>query len=53
MKVLKVISEMLIDKALGPNGFTGKFFKSCWNIVMDEVVVAFNALYDVRHAHLI
>lgn len=42
---------MLSNKALGPDGFTGKIFKSYWDIIKIDVVTAFNALHDTRTAH--
>ena len=30
--VLDAINDMPSDKAPGPDGFTGLFFKRCWNI---------------------
>lgn len=43
---------MLVDKAPGPDGFTGKYFKSCWDIIKDNIVAAFNALHDARSTHV-
>lgn len=36
------------NKAPGPNGFTGLFFKSCWNIIKSDVIAAVNAFYNTR-----
>ena len=33
------------DKAPGPDGFTGAFFKAYWDIIKDDVTVALNSLY--------
>ena len=51
VEIHKAIKEMPIDKAPGPDGFTGKFFKSCWDIIKNDVVAAFNALHDSRNTH--
>lgn len=50
-EIHKAIKEMPADKAPGPDGFTGKFFKSCWGIIKNDVVAAFNALHDARNKH--
>ncbi|WVZ81056.1 hypothetical protein U9M48_028482 [Paspalum notatum var. saurae] len=35
-KVWNAIKELLSDKAPGPDGFTGRFYISCWHIIKDE-----------------
>jgi hypothetical protein len=40
------------DKAPGPDGFTGIFFKSCWDIIKADVVRAANAFYSLRIGNL-
>jgi hypothetical protein len=32
------------NKAPGPDGFTGQFYKSCWTIIKDDVMLAFDAI---------
>lgn len=32
-EVWATIKDMPMDKAPGPDGFTGRFYKSCWNII--------------------
>jgi hypothetical protein len=32
-EVLQTIKHLLNDKALGPDGFTGCFYKSCWQTI--------------------
>jgi hypothetical protein len=32
------IKDMPLDKAPGPDGFTGRFNKSCWNIIKGDHV---------------
>ena len=36
------------DKALGPDGFTGAFFKACWEIIKDDVMAAMNSLFTLN-----
>jgi hypothetical protein len=31
------VQNMPIDKAPGPDGFNGMFFKKCWHIIKDDV----------------
>ena len=40
------------DKAPGPDGFTGAFYKSCWHIVKSTILDAFNCLYHLNTAPL-
>ncbi|WVZ52900.1 hypothetical protein U9M48_003903 [Paspalum notatum var. saurae] len=39
------------DKAPGPDGFTGTFFKTCWDIIKDDVTAAFHQLHDLNGSH--
>ena len=39
---------MLGDKAPGPDGFTGLFFKECWEIIKHDLTAAFNQLYNMN-----
>jgi len=44
----EVIDSMPIDKALEPDGFTGKFYKSCWGIIKEDILLALNSLYTMN-----
>ena len=33
--------------ALGPDGFTGKFFRHCWDLVGSDVVDAVQNFYEM------
>jgi hypothetical protein len=33
------------EKALGPGGFIGTIFRSCWQIVKDDLMAAVNQFY--------
>jgi hypothetical protein len=33
------------DKASGPDGFTGRFYKSCWPIIKNEVMAAMSCVW--------
>lgn len=36
------------DKAPGPDGFTGKFFKSCWEIIKDDILLVINSFSNLQ-----
>ena len=39
-EVWNTIKEMPLDKAPGPDGFTGRFYKCCWSIIKNDVLAA-------------
>ena len=39
-EVKNTINSMPSDKASGPDGFTGAFFKACWKIIKEDVMAA-------------
>jgi hypothetical protein len=43
------------DKALGPDGFTGCFYKVCWSIIKDDIMAAISAVWrrDFRNFRLL
>jgi hypothetical protein len=43
-----------LDKAPGPDGFTGRFYASCWPIIKEDVMEAFRALWggDCKGLHV-
>lgn len=49
-EVEKVVKAMPQDKAAGPDGFTGRFFTTCWHIIKDDFLRALEAFYrgDMR-----
>lgn len=51
-QVHKAIKEMPSDKAPGPDGFARTFFKVCWEIVKEDILLVFNSIYNLRSAHL-
>jgi len=36
-------------ETLDPNGFTGKFYKACWNIIKEDIMLALSA---IQHGHV-
>jgi hypothetical protein len=39
------------EKAPGPDGFTACFFKTCWTIIKDNLLAAFNCFHSL-HTHI-
>jgi mannosylglycoprotein endo-beta-mannosidase len=39
-EVRKVIMDLPSDRAPGPDGFSGSFFKLCWEIIADDLMLA-------------
>jgi hypothetical protein len=37
-EVHDAIKDLPFDKALDPDGFSGLFFKSCWDIIKDDIM---------------
>lgn len=48
-EVKNAINQMPSDKAPGPDGFTGAFFKKCWDIIKVDVMCVIN-LFGNLHA---
>jgi len=44
-EVWATIKEMPLDKAPGPDGYTGRFYKSCWGIIKDDIMSALSAIH--------
>ena len=40
------------DKAPGPDGFTGRFYKSCWSVVRLDVMAAISCVWDCNFRNL-
>ncbi|WVZ94534.1 hypothetical protein U9M48_040415, partial [Paspalum notatum var. saurae] len=54
-EVWSVVRELPSDKALGPDGFTGLFFKSAWSVIKSDIKQVFNAFWslDTRSLYLL
>jgi hypothetical protein len=45
-EVWNTIKNLPSDKAPGPDGFTGHFYKACWPIIKDEIMAAVLAVWN-------
>jgi hypothetical protein len=41
------LDDMPADKAPGPDGFSGGFYRSCWDIIKSDVHAAFHQLFHL------
>jgi hypothetical protein len=51
-EVKHVIDQISSDKALGPDGFTGAFFKKCWDIIKEDAMSVDLHFNNLHMAHL-
>jgi hypothetical protein len=47
-KIWEAIRQMPQNKAPGPDGFTGLFFRVCWQTIRADIVTAVNSVYNLR-----
>jgi hypothetical protein len=54
-EVWNTIKLLPSDKASGPDGFTGRFYKVCWPIIKGDIMVAVSAVWrrDFRNFRLL
>jgi hypothetical protein len=45
-EVLETIRGLPLDKAPGPDGFTGRFYRDCWGSIKAEVMAAVRAVWS-------
>jgi len=50
-EVWKTINSLPSDKAPGPDGFTGKFYKVCWPIIKLDIMAAISAVWSRKFAN--
>jgi hypothetical protein len=50
--IQKAVSELLGEKEPDPDGFTGVFYRVCWDIVKQEIVAAFHCFYKLSASPL-
>jgi len=46
-----VVKELKSDKAPGPDGFIGIFYKSCWGVIKEDLKAAINFFYAQHDQH--
>jgi len=51
-EVWNTIKQLPSDKAPGPDGFTGRFYKSCWSIIKEDVMAALHAIWGKKFRNL-
>ena len=42
----KVVQHMPVDKAPGPDGFNGLFFKKCWHLISKDIYDIAQEFYE-------
>jgi hypothetical protein len=54
-EVWSTIKQLPADKAPGPDGFTGRFYKTCWQIIKGDIMAAISAVWrrDFRNFRLL
>ena len=50
-EVQAVVQEIESDKAPGPDGFIGAFYKASWGIIKEDVLAAVNYFYTNHDQH--
>jgi mannosylglycoprotein endo-beta-mannosidase len=50
-EVWSTIKQMPSDKAPGPDGFTGCFYKTCWAIIKKDIMAAISAIWSRKLAN--
>jgi hypothetical protein len=51
-EVWKTVLSLPLNKAPGPDGFTGKFYKTCWQIIKGEIMAAATAVWSRKWVNL-
>jgi hypothetical protein len=45
-EIRETIKLLPSDKAVGPDGFNGCFYKSCWNVIKSDILAAIQAIWN-------
>jgi hypothetical protein len=45
-EVWTTVKKIPSDKAPGPDGFTGRFYKACWPIIKGDIMAAISAIWS-------
>ena len=51
-EVWNTIKILPSDKAPGPDGFTGRFYKACWPIIKEDIMSAVSAVWNRKFVNL-
>ena len=51
-EVWNTIKILPSDKAPGPDGFTGRFYKACWPIIKEDIMAAVSAIWNRKFVNL-
>jgi len=51
-EVWNTIKILPSDKAPGPDGFTGRFYKACWPIIKEDIMSAVSAVCELGRPQL-
>lgn len=50
-EIKQVIMDMKQESAPGPDGFIGKFFRTCWDIIKEDLRAAIQYFYNIHGQH--
>jgi hypothetical protein len=51
-KVKATINDLPAEKASWPDGFTGVFYKSSWDVVKHDLLASFQCVHSLTASHL-
>jgi hypothetical protein len=51
-EVWNTIKQMPSDKAPGPDGYTSRFYKTCWPIIKNDIMAAISAIWSRKVVNL-
>jgi hypothetical protein len=51
-EVWNTIKNLPSDKAPGPDGFTGRFYKSCWAVIKQDIMAALHTIWGKNFRNL-
>lgn len=54
-EIAKIVQDTPLDRAPGPDGFTGRFYRAAWPVIKNDICTTFNAilLQDWRSFYLL
>jgi hypothetical protein len=51
-EVWETVKRLPSDKAPGPDGFTGRFYKTCWPIIKNEIMAATSCVWAQKSRNM-